>query len=127
MSVDENPTRHETRDVRYGPIVAAGVGLVALTVGAAMLMLPFMGALASREAGRSEAPSPLANAVGRRLPPQPRLQTHPLEDLRVLREAETVALGSYAWVDEDAGIMRIPIDRAIALVVDRGLPTRGPK
>jgi len=125
MNVDEKGTQHETRDVRYGPVVAAGIGLVMLTVGAALLMLPFMGALASREAGKGDPASPLANVIGRRVPPQPRLQTHPLDDLRVLREAETAALGDYAWVDEEAGIMRIPIERAIALVVDKGLPTRG--
>ena len=31
-------------------------------------------------------------------------------------------LASYDWVDQKAGIVRIPIDRAIDLVVERGLP-----
>jgi hypothetical protein len=31
------------------------------------------------------------------------------------READT--LGSYTWVDQQAGIVRVPVDRAIELVV----------
>jgi hypothetical protein len=31
-------------------------------------------------------------------------------------------LASYDWVDQKAGIVRIPIDRAIDLVAERGLP-----
>ncbi len=120
MNAPETPTQHEARDVSYGPVVAAGVVIVMLIVAAAMLVLPLMGALASREARRSEPVNPLAAAMGRALPPQPRLQTHPLDDMRVLREAEAAALGSYAWVDEEAGIMRIPIERAIALLAADG-------
>jgi hypothetical protein len=36
------------------------------------------------------------------------------------RQDETLA--SYDWVDQKAGIVRIPIDRAIDLVAERGLP-----
>ena len=31
----------------------------------------------------------------------------------------------YAWVDQKAGVVRIPVERAIALVAERGLPVRG--
>ena len=111
---------HETRDVRYGPIIWVGMGLVVVTLAAVVLMLPFMGVLATREAAKSEPASPLAGVIGRRLPPQPRLQTHPLADLETLRRAEEAALSGYAWVDEDAGIMRIPIERAIDLLAGKG-------
>jgi hypothetical protein len=116
--------QHETRDVRYGPIVAAGAGLAALVLLAVVLMLPFMGLLASRESAKSAAVSPLAGAYGRRVPPQPRLQTHPLADLAALHAAENATLDGYGWVDEEAGIVRIPIERAIDLLADRGLPAR---
>ena len=32
-------------------------------------------------------------------------------------------LKSYGWVDEKAGVERIPIDRAMQLIAQRGLPT----
>ena len=33
-------------------------------------------------------------------------------------------LNSYGWVDQSAGVAHIPIDRAMDLVVERGLPVR---
>jgi hypothetical protein len=115
---------HETRDVSYKPIVAAGVGLAVATVVALLAAQLLMNVLAVRESRRSEPISPLAGAYGRRQPPEPRLQSHPLEDLRTLRAAEDASLHGYAWVDEQAGIMRIPIERAIEMLAARGLPAR---
>ena len=37
---------------------------------------------------------------------------------------EERTLYSYGWVDERAGIVRIPIERAMDLLVQRGLPLR---
>ena len=53
---------------------------------------------------------------GRLLPAGPRLQVNPDRDIERLREAEAQHLGSYAWVDPAAGIVRIPIQRAMELV-----------
>ena len=39
-----------------------------------------------------------------------------------LRQSENAALSSYAWVDRSRGFVRIPIDRALALTTERGLP-----
>ena len=36
-----------------------------------------------------------------------------------LRARQRAALESYGWVDRDAGVARIPIDRAIDLTVER--------
>lgn len=44
-----------------------------------------------------------------------------IDDLR-LKEEKT--LYSYGWVDEKAGTVHIPIDRAMDLLVQRGLPVR---
>jgi hypothetical protein len=55
--------------------------------------------------------------------PQPRLETNErtaIDDF-LLKEEQT--LDSYGWVDQKAGIVRIPIDRAIQLIAQRGLPT----
>jgi len=71
---------------------------------------------------RDPAPSPLAEANERRLPPAPRLQDQPYRDMEALRATEDERLSTYGWVDHTAGIGRIPIDRAIDLILERGLP-----
>ena len=110
---------HEHADVRIAPIAIAGVGLgiVLLVVGA--LMLGLFDVFAAREARLSPPANPLAAAEGPRLPPQPRLQVQPVKDLRELREAENNLLEHYGWVDKSAGMVRIPIDRAMDLLAAR--------
>jgi len=66
---------------------------------------------------------PLATQESR-LPPEPRLQTDPRQDMNDLRARQDQLLQSYGWVDKNAGVVRIPIERAMQLVVERGLPTR---
>src|SRR4051812_33863089 len=56
--------------------------------------------------------------------PTPRLQIAPRDDLRALRETENATLTSYGWIDKTAGVVRIPIARAIQILSERGLPVR---
>ena len=57
--------------------------------------------------------------------PEPRLQLAPREDLTALLAREETELTSFGWIDRTNGIVRIPIDHAIDLVLQRGLPVRG--
>jgi hypothetical protein len=68
------------------------------------------------------APSPLSYGV--EPPPEPRLLTKPGADLAAMRAEEDQILSSYGWIDRDRGIVRVPIDRAITLLAQKGLPTR---
>lgn len=54
--------------------------------------------------------------------PQPRLQANAAADLDKFRAAENETLASYGWVDRNAGIVHMPIDRAMQMVVERGVP-----
>ena len=118
------PAHRETSDVAIGGIVRFAIGLVLAGVVIHVLVW-FLYAYFRREAARPvPAEFPLATASMRRLPPEPRLQTEPREDLRNLREAEDRALTTYGWVDKNAGIVRIPIEQAMKLTVERGLPSR---
>ena len=47
--------------------------------------------------------------------------------LRQLRATEDAALTTYGWVDRKNGIVHIPIDRAMDLILQRGLPAREPE
>ena len=67
---------------------------------------------------------PLAVGESPRVPPEPRLQRFPREDIMKLRIGEEAALHQYGWVDRNAGIVRIPIDEAMKLTLERGLPAR---
>ncbi len=51
----------------------------------------------------------------------PALQVDPVSDMEAMDARETQWLSSYGWVDKDAGIVRIPIDRAIELTAEQGL------
>jgi hypothetical protein len=78
----------------------------------------------AREKSRARSGRPLASELRRQTPPEPRLQTAPLKDLQALRAWEERVLTTYAWVDREAGIVRIPLERAKDLMLERGFPTR---
>lgn len=67
-------------------------------------------------------PNPLAATYGRVEPPAPRLQVDPRLDIHDYRAAQERLLTTYGWVDEQAGVVRIPIERAIDILAERGLP-----
>jgi hypothetical protein len=74
---------------------------------------------------RGPALSPLE--VRSDIPPKPRLEVYPHVDLGRKMRADEAVLNSYGWVDRKSGIVRIPIDRAVKLLTERGLPARGEK
>jgi hypothetical protein len=55
--------------------------------------------------------------------PQPRLEKNERLEINDFRLQEEQTLYSYGWVDRQAGLVRIPIDRAMELIAQRGLPT----
>jgi len=57
--------------------------------------------------------------------PEPRLLIKPGANLAELRATEESDLNSYGWIDQSSGIARIPIDRAMQLLLERGLPDVG--
>jgi hypothetical protein len=66
---------------------------------------------------------PLAAGVTRPVP-TPSLQTQPFRDVYLLRDDEAKKLQSYGWVDQQGGVARIPIDKAMELMMQRGFPVR---
>lgn len=63
-----------------------------------------------------------AVAASRTYFPPPREQISPRLDLQALRAREEAELNSYGWVDKKAGVVRIPIERAMELLSQRGSP-----
>lgn len=56
--------------------------------------------------------------------PEPKLEEDERGQLSVIRLKEEQTLNSYDYVDQKAGTVRIPIDRAMDLIAQRSLPTR---
>ena len=57
------------------------------------------------------------------IPPEPRIEVAPYMQLQDLRAKEDHILSTYAWVDQDGGKVRVPIDRAIDMLATKGLPS----
>jgi hypothetical protein len=115
---------HEESDVNITGILGFGAGLIVAAVLINLVVYVLFRYYDSREARPVTPQYPLAIAQENRVPPEPRLQTDPRQDLADLRAKETETLTSYGWVDQNAGIVRIPIDEAIRLTLERGLPAR---
>jgi hypothetical protein len=115
---------HDTSDVNTRGVLAFGAGLVVLAVVIHFFLWLLFGYFASRESQGAARQFPLAADQQNRLPPEPRLQINPRQDLVDLRRREDAILNTYGWVDRNAGIVRIPIEEAMRLTVERGLPAR---
>lgn len=57
--------------------------------------------------------------------PSPRLLVHSGRERKKLETAERTQMESYGWVDRRAGVARIPVTRAMQLIIERGLPEVG--
>jgi len=55
--------------------------------------------------------------------PQPRLQANAAADLVKGRAQEEELLSTYGWVDRQAGIVHLPVDRAMQMIAQRGVPS----
>jgi hypothetical protein len=115
---------HEESDVNVGAIIRYGIGL--LLVGAVVhVFLWWLLGTYQRQNERAQTQVyPLAAGQQDRLPPFPRFQNNPQEELQQLRAKQKALLEGYAWVDKEAGVARIPIEEAMKMVIERGLPTR---
>jgi hypothetical protein len=113
---------HETKDLNVRGVVIFAAALlvvgILLHAGAAVLLSAY-----KRASDRGDQPPhPLARTPA--TPPAPRLEVAPRAALDALRREEDALLQSYGWVDRSQGRVRIPIDRALELIEQRGLPVR---
>ncbi len=109
---------YETRDANprgaLGFLVVLGGG-IALTSLVCWLLLGYF----SRQQAQTEPASPFAES--RQLPPGPQLQVYPRADLLKYLSKEKESLESYAWDNRAAGTVRVPIERAMGMLLQKGL------
>lgn len=128
MSAERDPflrqgKGYEVRDLSFKPVVAFSIALAAMVILFAAGMWVLYGYLGERVTELAASERPLARERRRMEPPEPRLQSTPRKDLVELRRWEDQVLESYAWVDHERGIVRIPIEDALELTAKRGLPS----
>jgi hypothetical protein len=138
---------YEQRDIGVRAVYYFLGGLVVALVVTYLVVNVFFHVLEKRSQADQTPVSPLAAkapADTRRLPPEyksdsegadyekylhknfpePQLETNERTELNTIRQHEEDTLSTYGYVDENAGTVRIPIDRAMDLLAQRGLPTR---
>lgn len=117
-SVATEPDTVSVGGIARFAVLLAVVSLVALAVVWGMFQL-----LERRTRAREARPTPVEAehplTADQRLPPQPRLEIDPGADLASLRAQEDAWLNGYGWVDKPSGTVRIPIERAMELMVER--------
>ncbi|MBM3770343.1 MAG: hypothetical protein FJW27_03475 [Acidimicrobiia bacterium] len=115
---------HEEGDIYFGAIFKFVIYLAIFVAIVQVFTFYVMRSIDNRMVANQEIRYPLLAEQGERLPPAPRLQTLPKEELAALREAWRRDLEGYSWVDKSAGTVRMPIELAMRRVLERGLPAR---
>jgi hypothetical protein len=145
MSTDANPSNNpyghgsfEREDLSAAGVLYFIAGVAALGLVGLLLMIGFYKLLDERASKAQPEVSPLATNVPkdtRNLAegykdylkdnfPAPRLEIDERTELNDDRIAEEEKLNSYGYLDDSHVTVRIPIDRAMDLIAQRGLPVR---
>lgn len=117
-----NGRGHETSDANVAVLAKYGIGLAVIFALVLVLMLLLRGFFVTQTKRATPPASPLA--AQRQAPPAPLLQVTPEKDLLQVRATEDSILHTYGKVTSDASVVRLPIERAMELVAQRGLPVR---
>jgi hypothetical protein len=124
MTPNSENLGHERKDVNVGALFLIALGLFvggAIIIFAVHLLITsLMVTQPPKTAGQANIPATHGEKF-----PQPRLEVKPGTSLAELHAAEEADLNSYGWIDRSSGVVRIPIDRAMQLLVERGLPDVG--
>ena len=116
---------HEESDVNVGAILRYGVGLVVIAAIVHLFLWWLLGVYqtpATSARRRRRIRWPPVSRIGFRRSPE--FQENPQQELQDLRAKQKALLEGYGWVNKEAGMARIPIEEAMKMVVERGLPVR---
>jgi hypothetical protein len=117
-----NGDRYERRDANVNTLLKLGFWL-AVVVMVSLFLMRWLFVEYEKEQPLGPTVSPLVQSENVAAP-SPQLQAKPRQDLQEYCSDEEKKLDTYAWVDRGAGVVRLPIDRSMDLLLQRGLPTR---
>ena len=107
-------------DIEGRPFFWFAVGFVVFSILSVLVVYWVYMGLSSHH-DRNQADVPTRVAVTEVAPPGPQLQADPVADMVAMRAEQTALLESYGWVDRETGVVRLPIDRAMAITLERSL------
>lgn len=123
-SLNPHARGYQEDRIHIGPIAMFTVGLTVVVV-IVFVAIAFLTNRFNQAQDRlAEQRPPLFVLDDDELYPGPRLQEKPSRDMEIMRREVDDRLGSYGWVDRETGVAHIPIDRALSIVAEQGLPTR---
>jgi hypothetical protein len=112
---------YEHSDANVSGVLKSGVWLAVLLV-VVFVSMRWTFHKMSEMTPMGEAASPFHDS--REMPPAPRLQVDPQTELHDYCASQVQSLTTYGWKDSQAGIVQIPVDRAIDLMIEHPLPAR---
>ena len=116
------PRAYESSEVSTGRLFAFAAGVVGLVV-VGVLASAFVFHFFVEHQSMGPPASPFEGS--RAMPPELRLQTTAPQDLKRYRTEQEKTLGEYGWADPQAQVVRIPVERAMDLLLQKGYPVRG--
>lgn len=114
-------TGHQESTIQVRGLIIGAVAL-AVTVLICQVVLAWWMRGFEQEDARAKALHPGRQNLEVDQFPTPRLQKSPPTEMEQMREEELVRIANYGWVDRKAGIARIPVDRALHILAEKGLP-----
>ena len=114
---------YERTDAKAGATFRAGLYILGVMFLTALVLVPMYRLLGRVEtAAQPPAMEVVKSEMSEPVASFPKLVESEPRALAAYRAQEDALLTSYAWVEKDKGIARIPIDEAIRIVAERGLP-----
>ena len=121
----QNPEiRYEATDAHVRPLYQFLFWISVVTLVTAGISMAVLRGLEKWREGASTRAT-MAQPQAAQQPPAPRLQQREPKDLAAFRHEEAEVLSTYGVVDKEKGVYRIPIDQAMKLMLERGLPVAG--
>jgi hypothetical protein len=124
MSKHEHPGHggYEKTDAHAAATYRAGLYILGVMFLTALVVVPMYRFLGRREAAE-QTPAATVLKPAAAAPAFPKLVASEPAVLTEFRAQEDAYLAGYGWVEKDEGIARMPIDEAMKIVAERGLPT----
>lgn len=121
VELHNEDVRFEPKDVNAKNVIVTGI-CVLIGVWLVVFMVYFV--LSSFENQRASVEQPPIPVASQRTsaPPEPRIQASPRTDLQRYEAQQSWLLTHYFWINKSKGVVAIPIEHAMELIAQRGIP-----
>jgi len=117
MSARKDNELYETKDIKARPLLIFVSGLTIMCICVFLTVHSLQKSITRDLVQERGADHPMA---GQRTAPRgPLLQAHPTREIEELMVVEENTLSTFAWIDSQAGIVRLPIELAMQVYLER--------